>query len=264
MSRISLQKLPFVLKNSQTIGGGGTFVVSSQDDLRKLQVALSTRILPRLLSQINSSNAHLKPATLILSDMITDPIANCALTFFLTKSGDCVFLALTQQILDSSKAWIGSIISYPDQERFKKRFTPIMKEIGAWLSGYGYYGPCGADILESARREDDSSGLPELSIVDLNVRTSGSLVLALMSKHFSEQRHLHKASSFSINAKMSRDVFISKFESRFREGHMVIASWYEDPTLGVSYGNLVIGALDGKTLEEEVAKVKGAAAEISF
>ena len=239
-------------------------MVSSQEDLQELQDMLSARILPKLLSQVNSSNAHLKPATLILSDMITDPISDCGLTFFVTKSGECIFLALTQQVVDSTKAWIGSTISYTEQEGFKKRFTPIMKEIGDWLHRYGYYGPCGADILESAPRTDDSSGLTELNIVDLNVRTSGSLVLGLMSKHFSEERGLHKASSFSITAEMSRDTFISKFERRFHEGHMVIVSWYEDPDSGVSYGNVVIGAPDRKALEDEVAKVKANASEVCF
>ena len=239
-------------------------MVSSQEDLRELQNALSSRILPKLLSQVTSSNAHLKPATLILSDIITNLIGDYGLTFFVTKSGECVFLALTQQVVDSTKAWIGSTISYTEQENFKKRFTPIMKEIGAWLSRYGYYGPCGADILESAPREDDSSGLTEFNIVDLNVRTSGSLVLGLLSKHFSEQRGLHEASSFSVNAEMSRDAFISKFERQFREGHIIIVAWYEDPNSGVSYGNVVIGAPDGKTLEYEVAKVKEVASEVRF
>ena len=239
-------------------------MVSTQEDLRELQDALSSRILPKLLSQVNSFNAHLKPATLILSDMNTNPIGNYGLTFFVTKSGECVFLALTQQVVNSTKAWIGSIISYTEQESFKRRFTAIMKDIGAWLSSHGYYGPCGADILESAPSADDSSGLPEMNIVDLNVRTSGSLVLGLMSKHFSEQRGLHKASLFSINAKVSRDTFISKFERRFREGHMVIVSWYEDPTSGVSYGNVVIGAPDRKSLEVEVAKVKKISSEVCF
>ena len=264
MSRISSQPLPFVLKNQQTFGGGGTFVVSSPEDLRQLQDALSTRILPKLLSQVNSSNAHLKPATLILSDMVTDPVSDCGLTFFVTKSGECIFLALTQQIVDSSKAWIGSIISYPEQQNFKKRFTPLMTQIGAWLSQHGYYGPCGADILESAPGETDRSNPTQLHIVDLNVRTSGSLVLALLSTHFSVQRGLHTASSFSINAEMSRDAFVAKFEQRFREGRMVIVSWYEDPESGVSYGNVVIGAADERTLEEEVARVKEVASEVCF
>lgn len=239
-------------------------MVTSQKDLQELQDALSSRILPKLLSQVNSSNAHLKPATLILSDMITNPVGDYGLTFFVTKPGECVFLALTQQVVESTMAWIGSTISYTEQENFRKRFTPIMKKIGTWLSGYGYYGPCGADILESAPGEEDSGGLTKLDIVDLNVRTSGSLVLGLLSKHFSEQRGLHKASSFSVNAEMSRDAFISKFERQFRQGHIVIVSWYEDPTSGVSYGNIVIGAPDGKTLEDEVARVKEVASEVRF
>lgn len=73
MSLISSHTLPLVVKNQQTFGGGGTFVVTSQQDLLELQDTLSNRSLPKLLSQVNSSDAHLKPATLTLSEMVTDP-----------------------------------------------------------------------------------------------------------------------------------------------------------------------------------------------
>lgn len=63
---------------------------------------------------------------------------------------------------------------------------------------------------------------------------------------------------------MSRDAFVAKFEQRFREGRMVVVSWYEDPESGVSYGNVVIGARDEKSLEEEVARVKEVASEVCF
>ena len=262
MSQISSHTLPIVVKNQQTFAGGGTFVVTSQQDLLELQDTLCNRILPKPLSQVNSSNAHLKPATLILSEMITNPIGDWGLTFFVSQSGKCTFLAVTQQVVDPSKAWIGSTITYPDQDCLETRFTPIMQNIGAWLSKHGYYGPCGADILESRRGGSNES--TQLDIVDLNVRTSGSLVLGLMKGHFSKRRGLHEASSFSINVKMARDAFIRTFESQFREGQMVIASWYEDLTSGVSYGNLLVGAQDKKLLQEEVARIKEIASEVSF
>ena len=263
MCDIASQDLPFVLKNQQTFGGGGTYVVASEEDLQQLRETLRSLVLPKLYSQVNSSNAHLKPATLILSEMITDPVGDCGLTFFVTRTGECVFLALTQQVVDSSKAWIGSTISYTDQDSLRVKFTPIMEQVGAWLAKYGYYGPCGADILESPSGKD-GGGPNELNIVDLNVRTSGSLVLGLLRKHFSEHRGLHKASSFSINVKMSRDTFIVTFKRHFLEGAMVIVSWYEDLRSGVSYGNVVIGARDERELEEQVAKIKETGSEVCF
>lgn len=228
LSQISEQRLPFLLKCQQTFGGGGTFVVSSPEDLAELKRILSTHILPKLLSQVNSSNAHLKPATLILSDMIRDPVGDWGLTFFVTKAGECIFLAVTQQVVDSTKAWIRSTVSYTAQDSLKQKFTPIMQEIGTWLHKYGYYGPCGADMLEAAATDNSGNGSTTLKIVDLNVRTSGSLVLGLMRGYFSERRGLHEASSFSVNVKMAREAFIKNFESQFREGKIVIVSWYED------------------------------------
>lgn len=264
ISKVSAQPLPFVLKNQQTFGGGGTFAVSSPEDLLGLQTTLSTQILPKLLSQVNSSNAHLKPATLIVSEMITDLVGDWGLTFFVTTEGGCVFLAVTEQIVDSTKAWIGSTISYAAQDGLKQKFTPIMHAIGNWLHQHGYYGPCGADILEAAPKGENDDTSTRLHIVDLNVRTSGSLVLGLMKGHFSERRDFHEASSFSISTQMARDPFITNFEDQFQKGQMVIVSWYEDSKSGVSFGNIVVGAKDERSLEKEVAKIKELGLEIHF
>lgn len=264
LSELSIQPLPFVLKNQQTFGGGGTFAISTPEDLSELKTNLSTRILPKLLSQVNSSNAHLKPATLVVSNMVINPIGDWGLTFFVTRAGECVFLSLTQQIINPTKAWIGSTVSYTAQDRLKEKFTPIMREVGTWLRKYDYYGPCGVDILEAVSTNDNIHSMPALNVVDLNVRTSGSLVLGLMKGHFSERRGLHEASSFSVNVKMSRDSFIKNFGSQFREGKIVIVSWYEDVDFGVSFANVVIGAKNKEELEREVARVKEVASEIHF
>ncbi|KAL8725475.1 MAG: hypothetical protein Q9181_006406 [Wetmoreana brouardii] len=264
ISQISSQQIPFVLKNQQTFGGGGTFVVSSQEDLKELQSTLSTQTLPKLFSQVNSSNAHLKPATLIMSEMITNIIGDWGLTFFVTRTGECVFLALTQQMVDSKNSYIGSKISYTAQDRLKEKFTPIMRRIGAWLYSYGYYGPCGADILESTPQDGQSSGGSEFNVVDVNVRTVASLAVAVLRGHFSERRGLHEASSFAISVAMGRNAFIRTYARQFREGRIVIVSWHEDRASGVSYGKLVVGAQDSSALEEEVARVKEVASELHF
>ena len=79
------------------------FVASSLADLSELKRTLATQTLPNLLSQVTSFNAHLKPETLISSEMITDPVGDWGLTFFVTRAGECIFLAVTQQVVDSQK-----------------------------------------------------------------------------------------------------------------------------------------------------------------
>ncbi|KAL8900822.1 MAG: hypothetical protein Q9207_005513 [Kuettlingeria erythrocarpa] len=267
LARVSAQPLPFVLKNQQTFGGGGTFMVSSPEELSTLTQTLRTQILPKLLSEVDASNAHLKPATLILSEMVTDPIGDWGLTFFVTRSGKCVFLAATEQIVDSAKAWIGSKISYLAQDDLKHRFTPLMENVGTWLHGYGYYGPCGADILETLAHTTDyreERSATTMKIVDLNVRTSGSLVLGLLKGHLSARRDLHEASSFSVTVKMGREAFIERLADEYRDGRLVIVSWFEDLESGLSYGNVVVGAPHAEALEKEVAKIKSLASEIHF
>ena len=239
LSRISRQPLPFVFKNQQTFGGGGTVQVSTEEDRKQLNEKLSSQILPKLLSQVTPDNAHLHPATMLLSRLVESPIADVGLTLFVTKTGETVFLAVTEQTVDDAKAWIGSKISYPTQQDYKDKYGLIMRDIGAWLHRYGYYGPCGADILETSPVDGEEGH--SLHIVNLNVRTSGSLVLGLLGGHFSERRGLHEASSFSVMVKMTRENFIENLSPQFQEGRVVIVSWYEDIKSGISLANLVIG-----------------------
>ena len=139
-----------------------------------------------------------------------------------------------------------------------------MPEIGTWRHNYGYYGPCGADILEAAPSNDDGNGPTTLYIVDLNFRTSVSLVLGFMRGHFSERRCLHEASSFSVAVKLNRESFIKNLEGHFQEGKIVIISWYEDTDPAISYENVVIRAHDKQGLEKQAAKVKEPASKIHF
>lgn len=138
-----------------------------------------------------------------------------------------------------------------------------MQEIGTWLHKYGHYRHCGAFTLKVSPSNHKANGSMTL-YMDLDVRTSGSLVLGLLRGHFSERRCLHEASSFSVTVKMNRESFVKNFEGQFEEGSIVIVSWYEDTDPAISYGDVVIGARDKQGLEKQVAKVKELASEIHF
>jgi hypothetical protein len=255
--------IPYVFKNNQSFAGGGTIVVSTEDERETLLHDLTSHMLPKLLALVDTKNAHLKPATILLSDMIIDPIGDYGLTFFVTQTGHCVFISVSEQFVDSKKAWIGSRISYPAQEKLEKRFGDIMHQIGSWLHKNKYYGPVGADILETV---DETGGQAtcHFHIVDLNVRTSGSLALGLLSNHFYRERGLKEASQFSINARMTRDEFIHELGSDYLERSIVIDSWIEDEEQGVSYAKVIIGAKNKEELEQKVAWVKEHGSEMKY
>ncbi|KAL9096631.1 MAG: hypothetical protein Q9165_001118 [Trypethelium subeluteriae] len=266
ISAIRQRRIPLVIKNQQTFGGAGTYVVASEEDREKVIKDFSSGLMNKLLSQITAENHHLKPGAVVLSDFISNPIGDYGLTFFVTDEGKAIFLAVSEQTIDENSAWVGSTINYSHRDALEKRFTPIMNRIAQWLQSYEYYVPAGADILETAAKPTNGelvTSKSELNIVDLDVRTSESMCLPLMKGHF-QRRGLRSASSFSIAVKESRESFIKRWQKEFESGSMCILSWYEDPKSGESLGDVVVGPKDEKTLRQEIERVKKTTDEVTF
>ncbi|KAK2053358.1 hypothetical protein LY76DRAFT_609200 [Colletotrichum caudatum] len=303
LAALASRPLPFVLKNQQTFGGAGTYVVGTEEERGRLVADLRGGLLRRLLSSVTEANAHLRPAALILSDLVEDPVGDYGLTFFVTDAdgGDPIFLAASEQLTDGANAWIGSTIDYARQDELKSKFGPLVKKIAAWLRSHNYVGPAGADVLETAPPKDgnpqtngrttdgltadgqetncqrqktnghntngDHAGPEEdfshSHIVDLNIRTSGSLCLPLLRRHFTS-RGLMSGSSFSISCRQGRDDFIASFRDDFAAGRMCIVSWYEDPATGASLADVAVGAEDERGLRRAMQRVRDATEEVTF
>ncbi|GJC89615.1 hypothetical protein ColLi_12453 [Colletotrichum liriopes] len=288
-AELASHPLPFVLKNQQTFGGAGTYIISTEEDRETVVRDFRDGILRKLLSSVTESNVHLRPAALILSDLVENPIGDYGLTFFVTDDGsDPIFLAASEQMTDDDKAWIGSTINYGRQDELKKKFGPLVKKTATWLRSHGYVGPAGADVLETTTSKDlkpaangckrnghKSKDHPEnghtdseedfshFHIVDLNIRTSGSLCLPLLRYHFTS-RGLMSGSSFSISCKKSRDDFINSFSDDFETGRMCVVSWYEDPDTGVSLADVAVGAKDERGLRKAMQRVRDATDQVTF
>ena len=239
-ARIRARQLPFVLKLQMSASGKGTFVVTSEEERTELIEKLEKNILMKMLSWLIPANAHLNSASLVLMDYISDAVGNWGVTFFVTQTGKSIFLGASEQRLKDKVRWKGSTIDYLAQERLKFRFTPVMNQIGDWLHSYGYYGPIGADILESPSGRNGETAT-ELYVVDLNVRTSGSLNIVLLGNHFSKQRGLHFATSFFLESEHKRDFIMSKFSREFEEGRIVITAWYENDEIGAAAAVVIAG-----------------------
>ncbi|KAG7106927.1 hypothetical protein HYQ44_020373 [Verticillium longisporum] len=268
LQKIAQRSLPFVLKNQQTFGGAGTYVIRTEEERGKVVGDLREGVLRKLMSSVTEANAHLRPGALILSDLVDEPIGDYGLTFFVTKEeAEPVFLAASEQMIGEGNAWIGSTINYRRQDELKKKFAKLVKKVAAWLRSHDYVGPAGADVLETTSESVMDEGvddeLTRYHIVDLNVRTSGSLALPLMKTHFTG-RGLDNASSFSISSKHSRDDFVTLFRDDFESGKMCILSWYQDRDTGTSLADVAVGAATPEDLKKEMQRVRDATDEVTF
>ena len=125
-----------------------------------------------------------------------------------------------------------------------------MNKMGAFLHSYGYYGPVGADVLESPNLRDGMAA-SDFYVVDLNVRVSGSLNLVLLKNHLFEQRGLRHAISFFVKSDHDRDHLISKFQRQFEEGRIIITAWYCSEGVGTG-GAVIIAGEDLDTMNRTV------------
>jgi hypothetical protein len=126
-----------------------------------------------------------------------------------------------------------------------------------------YVGFVGADVLVTG--EGGAGGNEEggLFVVDVNVRTTGSLTLPLLRGHFTE-RGLMCASTFAIVVRGGRRGFIARWRRWFEEGRMVILGWYEDPWTGMSSGSVVVGGEDRRRLGELMRAVGESTDEVTL
>lgn len=257
LSAIERQQLPFVFKNQQAFAGAGTYVVTKGPERNQLIEDMTTGgILRRMLCRINSENKHLRPGSILLMQMIKDPVADYGLTFFVGEDGSSVFLAASEQMIDRETAsWVGSKISYSHQEDLKKKLGDLLDKIASFLHGQGYVGPAGADFLET--KDGD------FQIVDLNVRTSGSLCLPLLRTHFTD-RGFYCASSLSVTVQKSRTEFCEQWRAELELGQLCIVAWYEDNNAGASFGDVVAAAEDENALGKMIAKVREYTDTVTF
>lgn len=268
LSAVEKRQVPFVFKNQQTFGGAGTWVVKKEDDKKELLELLDGEngVLKKMLSRVTKRNKHLRPAAIIISDIVRNPVADIGLTFFVSEKGEAVFLGASEQMCDDNNAWFGSTINYSRQEKLQEKLDELMKRTAKWLSEYSYYGAAGVDVLETrtaGETESNSGEVTAYHIVDMNVRTSGSMCLPLMRDFFTS-RGLTSASSFGITVQKTREDFIRQFQKEFESGRMCIVSWYHDHDTGMSIGDVAIGAEDDQKLQEDIKAVRDMTEDVVF
>ena len=70
---IDQRQLPFMIKLPQSISGMGTFAITTEAERNRVKNILTAK-LGTMLQQLNKSNHHLYPCSLVLQDFITGPV----------------------------------------------------------------------------------------------------------------------------------------------------------------------------------------------
>ncbi|KAJ5916564.1 hypothetical protein N7504_000579 [Penicillium tannophilum] len=245
LSPIEQYQVPFMVKLPQSISGIGTFAVTSETDRMRIKTMLTTQ-LGVMLRQINDINRHLYPCSIVLQDFVDGPVV--ALSLFVTKTGQPIFVACCEQSFDDHSHWIGGSISYRQQAGFQKTFSALMDKVAAFLHRKGYHGPAGVDIVT-----DQHSG--EQLVIDLNVRVTGTFHLGPLTGHFT-RRGLFEAAMTSGDFLCTRDVFENAFSEEIRQGSLIVNGWVHNESRSRSHAAITLGARDYDSLQEYLQRVR--------
>lgn len=247
MSRIRARQPPFVIKLPQCASGQGTFVVRTKSDRTDAIRTLEPKT-KRMLNQINSLNAHMRPCSLILQSLI--PGEAVALSLFITKSGRPIFNACCSQLFDANEKWDGCFCDYREEERLRAQYADIAAKLGAHMHKMGYWGPMGADIMTDA----DGRQL----VIDLNARVTGSHSLGALRGHFA-RLGLNVATTLGfLMLRLTRDEFQEEFrEELLHVGSILVNAWIhmKDGKTGIT--RVTLAAENKKKLDELVERLKG-------
>lgn len=242
------RQLPFMIKLPQSISGIGTFAITTEAERDRVKNILTAR-LGAMIQQLNKSNHHLYPCSMVLQDYITGPVV--ALSLFVTKKGQPRFIACCEQLFDEQGHWIGGSILYRQQTELCETFSAISENVATFLHSKGYHGPAGVDIVT-----DEHSG--EQFIVDLNVRVTGTFHLGPLLGHFT-QRGLFEAAITMGDFSCSRDAFEERFADEIRNGSLIVSGWVHGESSRPSHAAITIGARDSYELKEYLERIKAVA-----
>lgn len=237
--------MPFVVKLPQSISGMGTFAVKSEPERAQVKAMLKTQ-LGSMLRQLNKSNQHLYPCSLVLQDFVDGPVV--ALSLFVTKTGQPIFIACCEQLFDSHAHWIGGSISYNQQPECESNYSAITKTVATFLHHKGYHGPAGVDIVT-----DNRTG--KQMVIDLNVRVTGTFHLGPLKGHFTS-RGLVEAAMTTGDFFCSRDVLEGHFQDEIEKGSLIVSGWVHDDAKRNSHAAITVGARDGQELQGYMERVR--------
>lgn len=207
---------PFVLKLTSSLGSVGTMIAKDEKSKSEtIKTILKTQ--REYLPNLREDNAHIYPASLVLSDFL--PGETHALNFFINRDGSVKFLGSCNQLGTriSGGGRQHTSLTWSDQEKLQKKFQATLNDIGKVLHDHtGYHGPCGADIMINPEENDKQY------VIDLNVRTPISLALYPLGTHCKTRGFDVCAIYECLLLSKSREDLEEMFAREFSEGRIIL------------------------------------------
>ncbi|PHH74721.1 hypothetical protein CDD80_2881 [Ophiocordyceps camponoti-rufipedis] len=212
---VKQKPLPYVVKLPQACAGRGTYIVRNQDDRSKTVEELGV-VVDRMLGQLCDANSHLRPVCLILQELVAG--SALAISMFISKAGEAVLTSCCDQKIGPHGRYDGGHIDYSQQPRLKTEYTPIAKQVTAYMHRLGYHGPASFDAMTGP----DGQHL----VIDMNARVAGSFALGLLKGFFHTARGFNNVSLITAgHLVIGLGEFRSRFSAEIDEGRLVIGGW---------------------------------------
>jgi hypothetical protein len=244
LQSIQSHPIPFVVKLPQALAGRGTFRIRTETE-RAFTIELLSLEVARMISVLNSENAHLSPVSFVLQEMI--PGEAVALSLFITKAGRAHFIGCAKQIEDEIRGWSGGSISYPDQDELQEHYDAISQKISQYMHAKGYYGPIGTDIMTGVNGEQ--------YIIDMNVRICGTMPLGFLRSVLVGLGYNNAVLFFPFLIPVSRDEFEEIFGIEIQEKKVVIVAWSHGRAGKTSAAMIVLAEVSLAALEDLIKRV---------
>jgi hypothetical protein len=243
---VEQRALPFVVKLPEARAGLGVFIVKTEEN-RSETCAAHYPEVDNMLLQLNHTNAHLQPASIIVQEIVEGK--NVAVPMFVPKTGSLIMLCCVDACADDQGHWEGSYIDFSQQSHFKQQDAATIEAVGVPLQKLGYYGLAGVDIMTGLNGED--------YIIDLNARLTASHLHGLMKGHFSVDRGFNNVAIISpiVDGNLDLDHFKKNFHAELDEGRIVIVGWCYGQDGGKSMTAIMVGGEDKERLQSLIQRI---------
>ena len=218
---------PFLIKTSHGLSGEGTYIITSDAELRYCMEELKKYVRINLVDAI------------VVSEFVDNVVENYCVQFYVGKNGGIQLIGATRQQVSDEGEFLGGIIDYRNDDMSK--FFNKIAAIGRFAHKHGYFGCIGFDVLENA------SG--KLHLIDANFRVNGSTPLCLQRHTMLAKGKAVACYSGDYHMDGTLDDVLEKLETELEDLDFTILSALEK----VSYGKIyteILGIVAGESLQD--------------
>jgi len=156
---LTAMTLPCVVKLTHGYSNTGNFFLRSHEDMTTAR---------------NYIDTHWPEARLVITEIVNDLAGDYGVQFYLTRSGDIVWIGILEQLFDANSRWAGGTFSSQTQSKLAAPLREVISPVARHLHRKGYFGVVGVDVLQDKH--------DRFFVVDINPRITGASPFLVVSR----------------------------------------------------------------------------------